>query len=257
MQLHRREPRKRRERGLPRRQDPEHDDRGQQQQGRHAAAAHQVPDGVAAHRQSSSSGQPAIPTTLPSRRTRRAASPDRSSHSGAASPSTIAAVLAAFASTHVAAATLAVLQISGAGCPVRGSTMWWRSTPPLRHRRIVVLEVARPPSRKAIFGPSPSQVAMVVAHAYRPAARRRVARDRDVAAEADQDAAPRLRSDPSRGAVGCERLPGRPEVELDACGNADRVTCLVEHDATPAGAASQRARRCRSSSTATSAKSRV
>ena len=82
-------------------------------------------------------------------------------------------------------------------------------------------------------------VAVIVAHAHRPAARGRVAGDCDVTAQADQDAASRLGSDPSRRAVGRERLPGRSEVELDPCGDADRVACLVEHDPTPAGGASQ------------------
>ena len=47
-----------------------------------------------------------------------------SSQAGAASPRTIAAVEAVFASTHVAAATLTVRHTSAAGRPVRGSTTW-------------------------------------------------------------------------------------------------------------------------------------
>ena len=59
----------------------------------------------------------------PSGRTSRAANPRVASHSGALSPSTIAAVLAMFASTHDAAATLAVLHTSAVGSPFAGSTM--------------------------------------------------------------------------------------------------------------------------------------
>ena len=50
--------------------------------------------------------------------TSRAGSPRASSHSGAATPITSDAVLAMFASTHDAAATLTVRQCSTAGSPV-------------------------------------------------------------------------------------------------------------------------------------------
>ena len=68
----------------------------------------------------------------------------------------MAAVLAVFASTHEAAATVAVRQTRSTGIPVRGSTMWWSSIPPARQRRTSVLEVARPPEAIATTGPGPS-----------------------------------------------------------------------------------------------------
>ena len=54
----------------------------------------------------------------------------RSSHSGARSPRRIAVVLAMFASTQLAAATLTVRQCSSAGRPLDGSRMWWSSASP-------------------------------------------------------------------------------------------------------------------------------
>ena len=60
-------------------------------------------------------GQPPVYAIVPLRRTSRAGSPPRSSQATAASPRTIAAVLAVLASTHVAAATLTVRQTSAAG----------------------------------------------------------------------------------------------------------------------------------------------
>ncbi len=56
-------------------------------------------------------------------------------------------MLAMFASTQLAAATLTVRQQESAGRPVAGSMMWCRLAPPRRHARAEVLEVARPPSR--------------------------------------------------------------------------------------------------------------
>ena len=64
----------------------------------------------------------------------------------------VAAVLAAFASTQLAAATLAAAQQLSAGAPVRGSRMWCTRWPPLLHAREPVLDVARPPSRRATTG---------------------------------------------------------------------------------------------------------
>jgi len=68
-------------------------------------------------------GQPATVTTVPSCRTRRAGRPSPSSQPIARSPRRIAAVLAMFAPTQLAAATLAVRQQDRAGLPVTGSTM--------------------------------------------------------------------------------------------------------------------------------------
>ena len=61
--------------------------------------------------------------TAPVLLTRRAGSPRPASQAGAAADLMIAAVLAAFASTQLAAATLAAAQRLSAGAPVRGSRM--------------------------------------------------------------------------------------------------------------------------------------
>src|SRR5436189_283618 len=78
----------------------------------------------------------------PDDETSRAGRPSRSSHAGAAGPRTIAAVLATFASTQDAAATLAVRHGVTAERPVRGSMTWWRTARPARQRRTVVPELA-------------------------------------------------------------------------------------------------------------------
>jgi hypothetical protein len=90
------------------------------------------------------------PTHLadPSVRMRRAGRPVVSSQETASSPATIAAVEAAFATAHEGAATLAVRQGPSAGAPVRGSTMWWSTPSPRRHRRRVVDDVAIAPCNR-------------------------------------------------------------------------------------------------------------
>ena len=104
----------------------------------------------------SGSGQPLSRTIAPPVSTRRAGSPDRSSQAGPSSPSTIAAVAAVFASTHVAATTVAVRQRDATGPPVRGSIRWWMVVSPRCQRRTVVLDVAIAPSWIAIVSPSAS-----------------------------------------------------------------------------------------------------
>ena len=89
-------------------------------------------------------------TAVPSRCTSLAGNRSRSSHSGAASPRRIAAVLAAFASTQVAAATLAARQQDSTGSPVRGAMMWCSLIPPRCQDRTPVLEVASPLSEITI-----------------------------------------------------------------------------------------------------------
>ncbi len=56
-------------------------------------------------------------------------------------------MLAVFASTQVAAATLTARQQESAGRPVPGTMMWCSRVPPRCQARARVLEVARPPSR--------------------------------------------------------------------------------------------------------------
>ena len=134
------------------------------------------------------------------------------SQPAARGPSTIAAVAAALASTHVAAATLTVRQYSGAGAPVAGSTMWWTSTRPAFHRRTVVLEVARPPARIATICPPLSRLWSSPTWMGQPSGRR--AADGDVASEADEDVTAGGGLDGLRYPVGRERLGRRPEVEF-------------------------------------------
>ena len=66
-----------------------------------------------------SAGQPATVTAVPSWRTSRAGRPSPASQATAPSPRRIAAVLAVFASTQVAAATLTARQHDRAGSPWR------------------------------------------------------------------------------------------------------------------------------------------
>jgi hypothetical protein len=69
------------------------------------------------------SGQPATVTVVPSCRTSRAGSLRSASQAVARSLRRIAAVLAVFASTQVAAATLTARQHDRAGRPVAGAMM--------------------------------------------------------------------------------------------------------------------------------------
>jgi hypothetical protein len=68
-------------------------------------------------------GHPLTVETVPSTAASLAGSFASTSQSAPAFPSTITAVLAAFASTHVGAATETVCQLVAAGLPVRGSMM--------------------------------------------------------------------------------------------------------------------------------------
>src|SRR6185312_2877372 len=103
---------------------------------------------------SRSAGQPATRCTVPDSSTRRDGSPSAASQSGARRPRTIAAVLAVFAPTQLAAVTVTVRQTGSAGRPVRGSSTWWKAVPPRRQRRTAVLDVARPPPCIRTTGPA-------------------------------------------------------------------------------------------------------
>ena len=94
-------------------------------------------------------GQPLSASTEPSVRTRRQGCPMADRRAGAASPHTIAAVLAALAMTHVGAATETSCQQVLALSPVAGSTMWCTWRPARRQLRTDVPELARPPWRRA------------------------------------------------------------------------------------------------------------
>ena len=89
------------------------------------------------------SGQPFPRTTVPSSRTARYGVP--AAPGPGAGPHTIAHVARTLASTQDGPATVTVRHPLRATSPVRGSTMWWATAPPVRHRRTVVDDVARPP----------------------------------------------------------------------------------------------------------------
>ena len=105
--------------------DAEHDAGGEEHERDQARPAGQVPQrgrsGRGDHGAGAASGQPPVVSTAPVGATSRAGRPASRSHGSALGPSTIAAVLAMFASRHVAAATDTVRQCSAAGAPVRGS----------------------------------------------------------------------------------------------------------------------------------------
>src|SRR5205814_964345 len=123
----------------------EHERARQQEQRDNAGAPRRVPQrlpvaGGGKQRHAGSAGQPATRLTAPSYRISRAGRRSSSNHASAGSPSTIAAVLAVFASTQDAAATVALRQKLAAGRPVRGSTTWCSSPSLLAQRRTVVPE---------------------------------------------------------------------------------------------------------------------
>ena len=176
------------------------------------------------------------PRRRPSRRAGRGAPGSRrsSSQAGASSPSTIAAVLAVLASTHDAAATVTVRHGEAAGLPVRGSTMWCSSPPAVAQRRTVVPELASPPDMIETAGPGASSgAAWSSAMPDRPASRRRLSGDRDVAAEAHEHAGPGRVRRCARRAIGGERLRRRAEVELDPSRGAHRAARLAQLDLAP------------------------
>ena len=123
--------------------------------------------------------------------TRRAARPRRREPVRApASPRTIAAVAAVLASTHVAATTDAVRHGDSTGAPVRGSMRWCRArlaAPPAPDGRARRRDRAGP-DRDDLAGSVGRRLA-VLRDEDSPAACGRRARDGDVAAERDEDAA--------------------------------------------------------------------
>ena len=138
----------------------------------------------------------------------------------------IAAVEAALASAQLAAATLTVRHGPAAGRPVRGSTMWCITGRPAatggRSPTTWPTAAAGEPDRAA---PAPARpgAGRVVGDQHRPAARRRLPRHRDVAAQADQHAAaaaarpvrPRRLGPP----VSAQALGGRAQVKQHARGH--------------------------------------
>ena len=221
-------------------QQPEAGDDAEQDQGHDPGTAGGEPQDLGAHeparpdatrapasgddRVSAGSGQPPTRTTRRRSTTRRAGRPVDPSQSSAASPRTIAAVAAVLASTHVAATTDAVRHGDSTGAPVRGSMRWWRARSPRRQRRTVVLEVAIAPVRIATTSPrSVGRRLAVLGDEDPPAAVGRRARDGDVAAERDEDAAAahRVRCARLGGEIGGERLARRTQVDLDAARDPD------------------------------------
>ena len=177
----------------------------------------------------------AVTVTVLAQRAARAARTRRASPARAR-PMTIAAVLAMFASTQVAAATLAVRQHGAATSPVRGSTMWCTVRPPRRQRRRTVPEVARPPAvrvtvRVGLRGASWSSPTPIC----QPSAGGSPG-DRDVTAEAHEHAATCDVGRPRRDPVGGQRLRRGAEVEPDAARRTQRPLLGV-----PLAAATSRA----------------
>src|SRR5262249_61097813 len=105
----------------------------------------------------------------PSWCTSRAGRPSPASQPTAPSPRTIAAVLAVFASTQLAAATLTVRQQDCAGSPVAGVMMWCSRAVPRRQLRTAVPEVARPPVQISTAGPAQPPAPAALAGAEPPA----------------------------------------------------------------------------------------
>ena len=152
---------------------------------------------------------------------------------------TMAAVLAMFASTQVAATTLAVRQHGAATSPVRGSTMWCTVRPPRRHRRRKVPEVARPPAVRVTvrvgFGSSWSSDTPICQPSRAAPRRSRVT------AEAHEHAATCEVGRPRRDAVGGQRLGRGAQVQPDAARRTQRPLLGVpssrrQPGAGPAGA---------------------
>ena len=127
----------------------------------------------------------------PSSRASREGSLRSQSHSGAASPSTTAAVLAALASRHESAATDTVVQGPAAGAPVRGSRMWWQLAErgaPAPHRGARARETTgrERDTRRDLLG----RGGVVVVDPDHPATARRLAGNRDVPADRDSTPPP-------------------------------------------------------------------
>ena len=127
----------------------------------------------------------AVVTTRPRRRLRAGRPrPGREPARGPRRPGPPPRWLAVLAATQVGPVAVTVRHTSSAGRPVRGSSRWWRATPPWLHRRTRVLEVARPPCVRsdplaARCRPGRSDTAIVPGLAVGGG-------DPDVAAHADQ-----------------------------------------------------------------------
>ena len=145
----------------------------------------------------------------------------------------MAAVAATLASTQFAAVTVAVRHHGAAGRPVRGSTMWCRTTSPRFQRRTVVLDVASPPVRMLTVCPGASMgLAWSSVTRIGQPPRRWGSGDGDVTTEANEHAsvragAGRLPADTNRSVNG-ESLGGRAQIELDPLGDPDGAPCPVD-----------------------------
>ena len=148
----------------------------------------------------------------------------------------IAAVLAMFASRHVAGGTLTVRQSPSAGGPVAGSSRWCATPPSVAH---AARSCSRWPARRTAARSTGR------ARRRRSGGRRsrgRASRRRGPARQSrdHRRARPARRSPPRRcaaggGSVGRQRLGGRAQVEAHAAGHAHRAGLGVELDRVPAG----------------------
>lgn len=195
-----------------------------------------VATGRADVQDTASAGQPPTVTTTSSPRTSRAGSLRASSLATAGAPQMIAAVLAALASTQVAAATDTNFQCSLATSPVAGSTMWCRRRFPRRHVRSDVLELARPPEDKLTTCPTASVGAdesIETPTGHPPGG----------VAPATDTSPPMLTRTPEsvaeamlhRATVGGQRFGARSELQTDARRNSHRTTRRVQLHTPPPG----------------------
>ena len=195
--------------------DAQHQRQRQQHQRNHARASRQVPERASvqpegAHAASfRSCGQPPTVTTSPPAATSRAGRPTSRRRATAPGPSTIAAVLAVFASTHEPAATLTVRHTTAADRPRAGSTMWWQFSPAQRQARV---RGTRSGDAAAIdrdrLVDARDLRSVVVGDADRPAAFRRAPGDGDVAAQQTRARRNRRRQQPWRR-LGRRQTPSR------------------------------------------------
>ena len=157
VQRHRREARQGGKRRLARGEDAEHHHAGQQQQRRDPAAAHQVPDRVVGHRTASVAGQPAMLDDAAVARDEacreaRAREPGRgllAEHDRCG-----AGGVRVDAGRGGDARACATPRAPGARARIDDVVALDAVGAPAAH---VVLDVARPPVRSAIVGPSPSR----------------------------------------------------------------------------------------------------
>ena len=219
-----------------RRQDAEQRRRGEQEKRDHSRSAGQVPERRPGAHGTASVGHPLTVDTVPSTAASLAGSFASASQSTPALPSTIAAVLAAFASTHVGAATRDRVPARRRGPPRARVDDVMQLTAGARPATHAGSGARQAPGGDRDDRPGTVQRAgVVVRDPQGPASRWGVTGDGDVAAQADQHPASGRHYGRPRRAIGGQRLRGRAEIELDARRNADHAAIRVELDRSPTG----------------------